>query len=163
MILRATRCAEFKIHSADVIEGCEPVWTLHATGRIPLRGGEQVPDAALSERFDESSFRSRFAEALSAGEFYGLFEKRGVHFGPAFRAVERMELDESQAVAKLSLPEQLASEPPDYRLHPVLLDAALQTIAVCHINRSETNKSGDALWLFCGLEHLRSLAPAYPM
>ena len=146
-------CAEFKIHSTAVTEGSEPVWTLHATGRIPLRCGEQV--AAISERFDESSFRGRFSEALSAGEFYDLFEKRGVHFGPAFRAVERMELDESQAVAKLSLPEQLASEPPDYRLHPVLLDAALQAIAVCHINRSETTKSGNALWLFSGLEHLR--------
>jgi malonyl CoA-acyl carrier protein transacylase/NAD(P)-dependent dehydrogenase (short-subunit alcohol dehydrogenase family)/acyl carrier protein len=148
-------CAEFKIHSADIIVGCEPDWTLHATGRIPLRSEKKVPGSAISERFDESALRDRLSETLSAGDFYGFFEKRGVRLGPAFRVVEHLELGEGEAVAKFSLPSQLAGELPDYRVHPVLLDAALQTIAVCHSQRDQTTESGDALWLFCGLEQLR--------
>ena len=69
--------------------------------------------------------------------------------------MEHLKLAEGKAVTKLSLPEQFAGELSDYRVHPVLLDAALQTIAVCHGKRTETNECGDALWLFCGLDHLR--------
>ena len=151
----SARGAEFKIHSADFTEGCEPDWKLHATGRIPLRSGEKVPGPAKSDKFDESLTRNRFSGALSARDFYSLFEKREVCLGPAFRVVEHLELAEGKAVTKLSLPEQLAGELSDYRVHPVLLDAALQTIAVCHSKRTETNECGDALWLFCGLDHLR--------
>ena len=147
--------AEFKIHSAEIAEGCEPVWALHATGRIPLRCGERTPGPTISERIEESSFPSRFSASLSTRDIYGLFEKRGIHFGPAFRVVERMELGEGEAMAKLNLPEQLSGELPDYCIHPVLLDAALQTIAMIHINRAENKESRDTLWLFCGLEQLR--------
>jgi acyl transferase domain-containing protein/acyl carrier protein/SAM-dependent methyltransferase/NADP-dependent 3-hydroxy acid dehydrogenase YdfG len=147
--------AEFKIHSADVVEGCEPTWALHATGRIPLRGGEKAHVPAISERFDEGAFRHRFSETLSADDFYCFFEKRGVRMGPAFRVVENLALDEDGALAKLSLPQSLTNQVPDYGVHPVLLDAALQTIAVCHSKRSGTDESDEALWLFCGLEQLR--------
>jgi acyl transferase domain-containing protein/SAM-dependent methyltransferase/acyl carrier protein/NADP-dependent 3-hydroxy acid dehydrogenase YdfG len=146
--------AKFKIHSAAVTEGRDPDWTLHATGRIPLRGGEDVPDSAIPERINDGSFPGH-SETLSAADFYGLFEKREVRFGPAFRVVESMEFSEGKAVAKLNLPEQLASEVPDYRVHPVLLDAALQAIAVCHIKGTENEESGDVPWLFCGLERVQ--------
>ncbi len=146
--------AEFKIHSADVTEGYEPVWTLHATGRLLLHPAAQDPGSGIPEQFEMNSARSRFSEALSESDIYDLFEKRGVHFGPAFRALKCMDLGEGEAVASLSLPEQLASELRDYRIHPVLLDAALQTIAVSQMNRAGIDESRDTLWLFCGCEQL---------
>ena len=154
----SARGAEFKIHSADFTEGCEPDWKLHVTGRIPLRSGEKAPGPAELEKCDESLTEDRFSEALSPGDFYSWFEKRGVCLGPAFRVVEHLELADGKAVTKLSLPEQFAAELSDYRVHPVLLDAALQTIAVCHGRRTEANECGDALWLFCGLDHLRVIS-----
>jgi acyl transferase domain-containing protein/acyl carrier protein len=142
--------AEFKVHSAVIIEGMEPVWTLHATGRLDL--GRQR--ANRQDRLEFNSLWSRCDQSFSGDDAYRLFERRGVHFGPVFRALQQMALGRDEAVASLCLSEQLTRDLPNYRVHPVLLDAALQAIALSHIKRSATDDNEEVLWLFCGLDRL---------
>jgi acyl transferase domain-containing protein/NAD(P)-dependent dehydrogenase (short-subunit alcohol dehydrogenase family)/acyl carrier protein/SAM-dependent methyltransferase len=149
--------AEFKIHSSDFAEGHEPVWTLHATGKL-LHGVSRDPDSQVADQLETTWSQNRFS-ALSGSDFYSLFKKRGVDFGPAFRVVERVVLGESEALASLTLPEQLSSELSNYRIHPVLLDGVLQTIAINHLERTADKNPDDVLWLLCGFDELRVVRP----
>ncbi|MBV8969557.1 MAG: polyketide synthase dehydratase domain-containing protein, partial [Verrucomicrobia bacterium] len=148
----ADSTVEFKIHSAEIGEAGEPVWTLHASGRLELLSGKQRSKGLNRLEFD--SLWSRCTQSFSGDDIYGLFGRKGVHFGPAFRAVQQINLGRGEALAHLALPEKLTRELPNYRVHPVLLDAALQAIALSHLKSAAADETDDVLWLFCGLDRL---------
>lgn len=66
------------------------------------------------------------ADRLSGQQYYELFAKHGLQYGPSFQGIEQIRQQGSQAVAELNVPhinEQLDAP------HPVLLDLAMQLMA----------------------------------
>ncbi|HKQ61796.1 MAG TPA: polyketide synthase dehydratase domain-containing protein, partial [Candidatus Polarisedimenticolaceae bacterium] len=101
-----------------------PRWTLHVEGRVwPDDAATGVSAAPLDEP------RRRCAEALSGSDFYQRLAGRGLELGPAFRGVARVDRVDGEALARIELPDEVADEA-SYRMHPLLLDACVQAIAV---------------------------------
>nr|WP_305119332.1 SDR family NAD(P)-dependent oxidoreductase [Tahibacter harae] len=61
-----------------------------------------------------------------AAHCYARYAAQGMHYGPAYRGVIRIQAGDAQALGRLELP--AAAQRDGYRLHPSLLDAALQSL-----------------------------------
>ena len=100
-------------------------FTRHATAR-----GKQGPPAPSrpARTYNEPSGSSS-ATTVSPADFYALLRQTGQHHGPAFAALTRIaRLPDGSAETEITVPDEVPRHP-GYRLHPVVLDAALQSMA----------------------------------
>jgi acyl transferase domain-containing protein/surfactin synthase thioesterase subunit/acyl carrier protein len=97
-------------------------WKLHATASLG-----RVTEARPS-RLDLTALRLRCAEPLDVAETYGALTRAGLDYGRSFQGLKRLWRGDGEALAEAELPVGLAAE--GYGLHPALLDAALQVVAV---------------------------------
>jgi NADPH:quinone reductase-like Zn-dependent oxidoreductase/acyl carrier protein len=72
--------------------------------------------------------RARQGEAMAADDYYGRMEADGHDYGPSFRAIAELYRSDGAAMARVTLPEMLRETAGEYRMHPVLADAAMQVI-----------------------------------
>ncbi|WP_143676057.1 non-ribosomal peptide synthetase, partial [Streptomyces milbemycinicus] len=92
----------------------------HARGTLVF---EQAGEAgAAAEQIDLAAVRNRCSRTRSRQEAYDYFESLGFRYGPSFRVIEELVLDDAEALARLRRPDV-----GDHRFHPSLLDGALQT------------------------------------
>jgi polyketide synthase 12 len=101
----------------------DPLWTLHADLRR-----SQVAKPRLPERRTETpAVLTEGLPELGHDEVYARLGGTGLNYGPAFRAVERLwwRQESREVFAELRLD---TIEQDGHRLHPVLLDAALQAV-----------------------------------
>jgi phthiocerol/phenolphthiocerol synthesis type-I polyketide synthase D len=67
--------------------------------------------------------------AVSVGDFYAALRRTGVHHGPALAALTGIaRIPSGWSETEIVLPDE-AADHPGYRIHPVMLDAALQSLA----------------------------------
>ena len=65
----------------------------------------------------------------SVGDFYAALRRTGVHHGPAFAALTGIvRIPTGCSETEIVLPDD-AADHPGYRIHPIMLDAALQSLA----------------------------------
>jgi acyl transferase domain-containing protein/NADPH:quinone reductase-like Zn-dependent oxidoreductase/NAD(P)-dependent dehydrogenase (short-subunit alcohol dehydrogenase family)/acyl carrier protein len=97
----------------------EEGWTLHAAGEV-----RPAIAAALSIRAAGPAPGTE-APAMPGEAIRGRAARLGLHYGPAFAAVEEVRAAEGQALVRLALP---AAAPADagFILHPARLDGAFQ-------------------------------------
>jgi acyl transferase domain-containing protein/acyl carrier protein/ubiquinone/menaquinone biosynthesis C-methylase UbiE len=100
----------------------EPCWTTHASGTLRVEAGDM--EASHSDLAD---LRRRIAEPVSIESFYDAYARVGVTFAGSLRAVHELWRARGEALGRIRLPED-AGDFDDYRLHPVLLDAAAQVL-----------------------------------
>ena len=113
---------QFRIFST--MGGPDPTWKLHATGTlVRTRDGAAMPDA---ESIAAISARCTQAQEVSA--FYADVAARGIELGPAFRGITQILRCDGEALARIVLPAQ-AGRHAAYRIHPILLDNAIQALA----------------------------------
>lgn len=106
--------------------GRRPEWTLHMSGTI----AREAPAEADLPDLDLDAVRMRCPNSIAPAGFYENLEARGIEYGPAFQAVERIWRGEREALAVVVPPAEVAPETGSYGIHPVLLDAALQALVV---------------------------------
>ena len=112
---------EIAIHGRP--EGADAQWTAHAAGALLER--EAAPSEPLGPWPPED------AEPLEPGRLYDLFAAAGVEYGPAFQGMSAAwRGGGGEIYAQVSLPEELAHEAGRFAIHPALLDAALQGVAL---------------------------------
>ena len=116
-------------------------WVRYATARVVCGS------AAQAEPMSEVDGRAvdLYAEVPVAGKAYG----------PAFRGVTSAMLGAGGATATVELP-VAAGNPAGYHLHPALLDAVLQTLAVASL---AYDLPADTLYLPVGFGSIRSYGP----
>jgi acyl transferase domain-containing protein/NADPH:quinone reductase-like Zn-dependent oxidoreductase/SAM-dependent methyltransferase/acyl carrier protein len=119
---RSRGIARIEIHSAAVGDGPEAEWTLHASGT--LVGGEASPSA----RVDLDAIRARCADVADVGDLYRSMAARGFDLGPRFHTLTELHLGEHECLTRIRLPGEVADDPGGYVVHPLLLDAALQSV-----------------------------------
>ncbi|MEQ1511380.1 MAG: SDR family NAD(P)-dependent oxidoreductase, partial [Lysobacteraceae bacterium] len=93
----------------------------HCQGRaayVPQTTPVQLDVPMLRARMDRG--------ALGADAVYATFEAMGLMYGPAHRAVRHVYQGEGQLLAQLELPSCVRAGADQYRMHPSLMDGALQ-------------------------------------
>ncbi|MBI4997000.1 MAG: polyketide synthase dehydratase domain-containing protein, partial [Rhodocyclales bacterium] len=115
-------------------------WIGHVSAR--LRSG--APPAVSSLSLD--ALRQCCSQAETPEAFYADFERRGLAFGPAFRALRQLWKGDAQALGEVELAADLRHEAGVWRMHPVLLDGCLQVMAA-----ALAQEAGDALYLPIGI------------
>jgi acyl transferase domain-containing protein/fermentation-respiration switch protein FrsA (DUF1100 family) len=103
----------------------DAVWTLHAQLRHPQLARPRPPRS----RAETLAELTRSLPVLSHDEVYARLDRSALNYGPAFRAVDRLWYREEtgEVFAELSIG---TVDVQGYRLHPALLDAALQAMIV---------------------------------
>jgi acyl transferase domain-containing protein len=101
----------------------EDSWALHAQGGVAPAEPLPNPDPA-----ELAAIRDRCQKTMSGTEFYDGMARRGLTFGESARWHERIVLGDGEALSSMRAPH--AGEA-GYRLHPGIVDAALQLLAVC--------------------------------
>lgn len=123
--------AEGEAHSFGIYgkaEGSEPAeWTLHASASLALAPDD--PDPLAGNQISLVDVRARCPEEVRPDDLYRSLADRGLDYGPAMRAITEVWRGDGEAVGHVSLPESLRQNAGRYRIHPVLLDSALQTLA----------------------------------
>lgn len=127
--------AAFEIHSR--LSGDDSIdsgWTMHAVGAL-LHESRCVPPeevGALGEvvnGIDLDAVRARAVSVTSHEEFYDLMRERGLAYGPSFQVLGDLHRGGDDAAIRVVLPESVIREADRYRLHPVVGDALLQSMA----------------------------------
>ncbi|GAA2253765.1 hypothetical protein GCM10010430_41890 [Kitasatospora cystarginea] len=110
----------------DPVDGAFEVHAHHAGERVLHAQGTVRLDPALLASdiiHDIDALRANCPSRCDGTEFYTLFARMGMHYGPAFQTVESVHYGEDMAVARLRLPAAAATS---FTLNPGMLDAALQ-------------------------------------
>ncbi|MEI2579701.1 type I polyketide synthase [Scytonema sp. PRP1] len=123
-------------------------WRLHSSGKIGVIEPEPEP-----ERVNLAQLQLRFEQELSVKDYYQQYREQGIDHGPIFQVIDRLWGQEGEALAQIRMPEGLANEVEDYKLHPVLLDACLQSIMAALPQLAKEAKT--KTYLPVGLERLR--------
>jgi len=106
---------------------------VHAQGKIVYgqkNSSSQKDDPQEKEGItDIQAIRQRCTGARDGAECYRLFRDKGIAYGPAFQAIEKLYYHEEEALAAIVLPPKVKAGSEAFVLHPSLMDAALQAIS----------------------------------
>ncbi len=112
---------QFKIFSENQDQENEPVWIEHASGYVKAAASE--PRTITLHHLQDQC-----PETLSVLDYYAQLQANGLEYGPLFQGIQQLRCSQTQALGQIQLPEVLRSRATDYLLHPVLLDASMQTM-----------------------------------
>ncbi|WP_217181319.1 type I polyketide synthase [Streptomyces sp. AC495_CC817] len=106
----------------DDPESADP-WVRHAAGTLAETPVPATGDPAQWPPRDG-------AERLELDSLYADFEAAGVHYGPLFQGLRAAWRVDDEIHAEVALPEAPGTRESGFAVHPALLDAALQTVAL---------------------------------
>ncbi|MBH1938970.1 polyketide synthase dehydratase domain-containing protein, partial [Streptomyces sp. AV19] len=105
-------------------------WTHHATATLtPQPTTPQGRDATENGTTD-GSWPPSGAVPLELDGFYALMAGMGFSYGPTFQGVRKAWSLGTETFAELSLPDDMPDATTGFALHPALLDATVQTMAL---------------------------------
>lgn len=110
--------SSFKISSA----GGDGQTILHCSGRLSIQTNVEIPSRSLSAVTAACN-----AGVVTGEQLYALFTEKESVYGPLFRAVKQVLTGRGIALATIQLPSSLPYTPGEYQLHPIIMDAALQS------------------------------------
>ncbi|OBH82978.1 type I polyketide synthase [Mycobacterium sp. E2989] len=121
-------------------------WTRHATAHAETRASDAPPDAPPPI--------GDAGPAINPADLYGVLRHAGQYHGPAFAALAEIHrLPGGFVESEIVLPDE-APRHPGFRLHPVLLDAALQSLAAA-MPDDELAGSAEASYLPVSFDAIR--------
>ena len=109
-------------------------WTLHAMGRVLALPPSRTGAESLAE------VKERIRESVDVAELYDRLAAHGLAYGPHFRTVRNLMRNGDEILAELEVIQGPSEELEAYRLHPALLDGAIQTL-VGAISQGELQES----------------------
>lgn len=115
-------------------------WVSHVTATLRTGASPRPADTSLTE------LRAQCVGKLDVASFYAGFAGRGIEFGERFRVVREIHVGAGQALGLVELTSDDARDAGAYRMHPVLLDGCLQTLAAV-----VGEESADSLFLPVGI------------
>lgn len=129
-----SQCHEFEIFALRNSDE-QQEWKRYASGTISQikQLDNQTAPVNLNDRITSNL---DFTE-LDVEHFYQTYEQHGIEYGAVFRAIRQLWQGHRTAIARIELPAHCPLSE-FYQLHPVLLDAALQTIAATLPVQSQT-------------------------
>nr|WGC84434.1 RsnD [Streptomyces sp.] len=116
----------FGLYSRAADAGTDAEWTRHADGVLAAGGsGEEPFEGAFAEVWPPQG-----AEPVAVDAFYERFAEAGFSYGPVFQGIRAAWRLGGEVLAEVRLPQEAVAGAAGFGLHPALLDAAVQTIAL---------------------------------
>lgn len=146
--------ATVEIYSYTPTASGEARWTLHATARL-----RQNPPSEVAPRLDLNTIRQNCTGETTREDFYQLSQRMGFQYGPAFQAIQHVNIGEGIALAQLQVPASVEEELTTYSFHPALLDAAFQVLLTATRSVEATSEqSASTPYLPVGVDRIRIFA-----
>jgi len=146
-----------EVFSRNMLDDQGAAWTRHANCLIRRQAASSTPARRSLKRL-----RDLCAEEVQIDAFYHAYDRLGIHFGPSFRALERVwratQLGGGKALGRIRLPSAVAAAARTYQVHPVLLDAACQVIGAAF-----PDAAGESTYLMSGYERIVVFGPLDPV
>lgn len=114
----------FSVHSRN---NSHENWMEHAC--VTIKPTREVDHLSTRLKSPPALIRQQYTSQYTAAQFYQELEQRGVHYGPAFQAIQQVWSKGNESLARLHIPESLQFEAQAYQIHPALLDACLQVLS----------------------------------
>ncbi len=112
-------------------------WFRHATAKAEV----SAPDFSHDRH---TSAAGRAETAVKPADLYALLRQTGQRHGPAFAALTQIhQLPDGSVETEITLPDE-APRHPGYRIHPVILDAALQGLVAATTDNDASGSAGSA-------------------
>ncbi|MFF0451437.1 type I polyketide synthase [Streptomyces sp. NPDC004609] len=144
----------FQLHSRPEGASGSGGWVRNAHGT--LRPDGPAPDAGLAVWPPDG------AVPAAAEDLYERLAQAGLDHGPAFQAVRAVWRRDAELYAELALAPAEAQEASRYRVHPVLLDAALHALHLTEASGLATSWQGVAVHATGATAARVRIAPAAP-
>ncbi|HXC45262.1 MAG TPA: type I polyketide synthase, partial [Solirubrobacteraceae bacterium] len=109
----------------ELAEG--PCWTRHASGVLAPVVDDGAPE---SDALARGAWPPHDANPVEVGAVYGRVAEVGIEYGEAFRGIQAVWRRGGEAFADVCLPERQRVKAQRFGIHPALLDAALQAVAL---------------------------------
>lgn len=112
---------KFEVFTADAEQEGSEDEVLHCRGIATLITRD------IPKKIHIDLLKARMSKGqLDANSVYSTYLESGIKFGPAHQAVKRIFCGDEEAVAHLALPSAISHTLNEYRMHPSLMDGALQ-------------------------------------
>ncbi|MEV0844924.1 SDR family NAD(P)-dependent oxidoreductase [Streptomyces sp. NPDC049954] len=122
------------VHSRGDSEGESGPWVRHATGTLTP---EEAPP-----RTPEQAWPPYGAEPVALDGYYERLAAAGLQYGPVFQGLKAVWRTESEVYAEVRLPEEAATEPGNFLVHPALLDASLHAMGAAATSSGSGGPAG---------------------
>ncbi len=96
-------------------------WLLHVSGTLAQAEETHFPPLA--------DLRARCTQEFSHAQHYARMAAAGLDFGPSLRGLQQLWRGEGEVLGRVELPAEQAEERAQFRIHPALLDACLQSLS----------------------------------
>lgn len=137
------------VHAGPEREDSREGWEEHARARI-LTAPIRLSPAAL----DLDAIRSRCPENLGKDTVYEILARQGLAYGAKFRGIREIRRGDGEWLAEIEIPET-SGRRNEFHLHPVLLDAAFQTLVA---GAPRQDREADRVFVPVEIERLRFFA-----
>lgn len=147
-VTREEGAGRFEIFSL----AADDTWLRHAGGLLEVadeRDAPLLPALAV--------LQTLCTHGVDPEACYLALHARHIEYGPAFRALTQIRIAADTVLSHARLPAEVAAQAADYRLHPVLFDACLQSIAALFIDSGDT-----PTFLPAGIDALELMADVRP-
>ncbi len=131
----------------------------HATARLVKVAGAGDGERDLVE--DLTALKHRCNKVAPVAEFYTQLKEIGLAYGPRFQTVRELLVSDDQALALLKLDPPIKPFEGGFRLHPAILDGALQSAAAVLAADQSGKGNTKAVLVPAGVERV-SLARVSP-
>jgi polyketide synthase 12/myxalamid-type polyketide synthase MxaF len=138
---------------ASQAQGSARKWTVHARGRIARRELDLQPASAEGPEALAQRAQAESWDAFDGALLYGKLLAGGLDYGETFRGIQRGWRRQGEALVELACAGDVAKTDAAYRIHPGLLDAALQAIAAA------LGDGEDGLFLPAGMGRIQIARP----
>nr|AOG74797.1 polyketide synthase [Byssovorax cruenta] len=132
-------------------EATDNTWVRHATASVRAFG--LVAERA-SEGEAPAAIQKRCPTVVSGPEHYQQMEERGIAYGPRFQGVEQLWAGAGEALGRVRLPDEQATETLAYTMHPAFLDACFQAMSGLFSARDAT-AGGEGTYVPVGVTRVR--------
>lgn len=106
-------------------------WVSHVSGNLRSASGTDTDEAEEpGVPVEITEFQDQCHELLTGDGIYAAMENHGLRYGPAFRTVDRAWRHETEVLGSISLNGSSGWAQPSFVVHPALLDACFQLLAV---------------------------------
>jgi len=99
-------------------------WSLHVVGSMR---GERTESPFAASTFDDQPTKD--LQPVEVEGFYRYMSDLGLRYGDEFRPIRELSAGAGHSTSRVTLSDAIAPRAPEYALHPVLFDGALQTFS----------------------------------
>lgn len=137
---RGERTFDIFSRTATVTNGDKTTWMHHATGLLRQQTEASSAAKASPPALNVEGTSGRLPNSIEPVKFYQGMSSVGLQYGPNFTVLDFVKAGQDECLARVSVPDTVASELASYVLHPSILDGCLQSMAGAINATNRSNK-----------------------